>query len=136
MANDLNQCNFIGRLGKDPETRPFGDTSVCSFSIAIGSKWKNKKGETQERTEWVNVSAWGKLGEICQQYLEKGKQCFVSGQMKTDKYADKDTGKDRYSTQIVASNIQLLGSGQAPQQSQQAPQVEAPSSDFSDEIPF
>lgn len=108
MANDLNQCNFIGRLGKDVDMRylPNGE-AVASFSIAVGSQWKDKAGSKQEATEWVNVSAFGKLGEICGQYLKKGSQIFVSGRMKTEKY-QKD-GVDRYSTKIVADRMQMLG---------------------------
>jgi len=111
MANDLNQCQFIGRLGKEPETRYLssGD-AVTSFSIACGSQWKDKQtGEKKEATEWVNITAFGKLAEICGEYLKKGSQVFISGKMKTDKYQDKETGADRYSTKIIADNMQMLG---------------------------
>lgn len=103
MSNDLNQCNFIGRLGADPETRfmPNGD-GVCSFRIAVGWKTKEKEG-----AEWVSITAFGKLSEICAQYLTKGSQVFVSGRMKTDEY-EKD-GIKRYSTKIVADRMQMLG---------------------------
>ena len=103
MSNDLNQCNFIGRLGADPETRysPAGDP-VCSFRIAVGWKSKEKEG-----AEWVSITAFGKLAEICSQYLSKGSQIFVSGRMKTDEY-EKD-GVKRYSTKIVADRMQMLG---------------------------
>ena len=103
MSNDLNQCNFIGRLGKDPETRftTAGDP-ICSFSIGCGWKTKAKEG-----VEWVNVSAFGKLAEICGQYLKKGSQVYVSGKLKTDKY-EKD-GVTKYSTKISADTIQFLG---------------------------
>lgn len=109
MANDHNNCSFIGRLGKDPETRymPSGD-ALTSFSIAVGSQWKDKSGEKQESTEWVNITVFGKLAEICGEYLKKGSQVFVSGRMKTDKYDDKD-GITRYSTKIVAERMQMLG---------------------------
>jgi single-strand DNA-binding protein len=109
MANDLNQCQFIGRLGADPETRytPSGDC-VTSFSIAVGSQWKNKDGEKQESTEWVNIVAWRKLGEICAEYLKKGSQVFISGKIKTEKYQDKE-GVTKYSTKIVADQMQMLG---------------------------
>ena len=109
MANDLNQCSFIGRLGADPEIRyTTGGDAVASFSIAVGSKWKSKSGEQQESTEWVSITAWGKLGEICAEYLRKGGQVFVGGKMKTEKW-EKD-GITRYSTKIIADNIQMLGS--------------------------
>ena len=145
MANDLNQCNFIGRCGGDPETRQAGSATVCSFSIAVGSTWTDKtSGQKQERTEWVRVAAWGKLGEICQKYLTKGKQVFISGELRTEKFADKTTGQDRYSTQIIANNMQLLGSpDNARNQSNQAAggvpayAGKQPAEDFEDsDMPF
>jgi len=101
--NDLNQCQFIGRLGKDVELRytPQNDP-VANISLACGWKSKDKEG-----TEWVNVTAFGKLAEISGQYLTKGSQVFVQGKMKTEKYT-KD-GIDRYSTKIIADKIQMLG---------------------------
>lgn len=111
MANDLNQCNFIGRLGRDPETRSFpsGDR-VCNVTIAVGSTWKDKAtGEKMERTEWVPVVFNGKLAEIAEQYLRKGQQIFVSGEFRVRKWQDKD-GNDRYSTEIRADQMQMLGS--------------------------
>ena len=103
--SDLNQCSFIGRLGKDVELRvtPAGD-SIANFSIGCGWKTKSKEG-----TEWVNVSAFGKLAEICGQYLTKGSQVFVQGKMKTDKYAS--NGVTKYSTKISADTVQFLGKG-------------------------
>jgi single-strand DNA-binding protein len=105
MANDLNQCNFIGRLGTDPETRytSSGD-AVCNFRIAVGWKTKEKEG-----AEWVPVTTFGKLAEICGQYLKKGAQVFVSGRFATRKWQDKD-GIDRYTTEIRADQMQMLGS--------------------------
>lgn len=147
MANDLNRCEFIGRLGRDPETRysASGDP-VTSFSIAVGWKTKEKEG-----TEWVNVVAFGRLAEICGEYLAKGKQVYVAGRFNTQKYQDKETGQDRYSTRIIADQLQMLGgrdddSGQreAPQRSQPAqreraaPQRQEPANlaDLDDDIPF
>lgn len=135
MANDLNQCNFIGRLGKDPETRylPSGD-AVTNFSIACG--WK---GKDTEGTEWVRISTFGKLAEICEKYLQKGSQVFVSGRFKTRKWQDKD-GQDRYSTEIVADRMQMLG-GKSEQSNRQEQREQAPSdggglSQMDDDIPF
>lgn len=104
MANDLNNCQFIGRLGADPETRylPSGDP-VVSFRIAVGWKTKEKEG-----AEWVSITAFGKLAEICGQYLNKGSQVFVQGRFKTDEY--EKNGEKRYSTKIVAEKMQMLGS--------------------------
>lgn len=103
VANDLNQCQFIGRLGSDPETRymPSGD-QITSFRIAVGWKSKDKEG-----TEWVSITAFGKLAEICGEYLKTGSQVFVSGRMKTEEY-EKD-GIKRYSTKIIADRMQMLG---------------------------
>ena len=146
MANDLNSCNFIGRLGKDVETKymPSGE-AVSSFSLAVGSTWKDKQGEKQESTEWVNVSAFGKLAEICSQYLVKGSQVYLSGRMKTDKYTDKN-GVEKYSTKIIADRMQMLGGKPSEGQSSapaSAPKHAAPSSgggsgfsDMEDDIPF
>ena len=140
MANDLNQCNFIGRLGADPETRYMtnGDPA-CSFRIAVGWKTKEKEG-----AEWVSITAFGKLSEICAQYLTKGSQVFVSGRMKTEEY-EKD-GIKRYSTKIVADRMQMLGgksdrSESAPSQPkpQQRNAQGAPKTSFEDmhdDIPF
>lgn len=105
MANDLNRCEFIGRLGRDPESRFSPDgMQIVSFSIAVGRKYKDK-----EETEWVNIVAFGKLAEICAEYLSKGKQIYIAGRMNTQKYQDKETGQDRYSTEIVAEQMQMLG---------------------------
>ena len=105
MANDLNQCNFIGRVGKDPEVRyiPSG-LAVVDFSIAVGFKTK-----TEEKTEWVKIVAWDKLAELVGKYVKKGNQVFVSGRMQTDKWEDKE-GIKRYTTKINANTIQFLGS--------------------------
>ena len=105
MANDLNQCNFIGRVGQDPEVRyiPSG-LAVVDFSIAVGFKTK-----TEEKTEWVKVVAWDKLAELVGKYVKKGNQVFVSGRMQTDKWEDKE-GIKRYTTKINANTIQFLGS--------------------------
>lgn len=134
MANDLNQCQFIGRLGQDPETRytQSGD-AVTNFSLAVGESWK-KDGEKKESTEWVRVVTWRKLAEICNEYLRKGSQVYISGKLKTRKWQDKD-GNDRYSTEIVADRMQMLGSkGEGNQR--QAPQGPPPMDDFDDDIPF
>lgn len=109
MANDLNQCNFIGRLGNDPSVK-YSQSGKCitSFSIAVGWKSKDKEG-----TEWINVVAFDKLGEIVGEYARKGSQVFVTGRFKTEKY-EKD-GQERYSTKIIADRVQLLGGKQEGQ---------------------
>jgi len=135
--NDLNQCNFIGRLGKDPELKamPTGD-AVVNFSLACGWKSKNSEG-----VEWVTVVAFGKLAEIIGQHLQKGSRVYIGGKQRTRKWQDK-TGTDRYTTEIVARDMQMLGSkadaqrpaaGNASQQFQApAPAGDVPNED----IPF
>ena len=115
----LNQCNFIGRLGRDPEVKyaQSGD-AICNFSLACSEQWKDKQGNKQEKTEWVNVVLWGKLGEIAGQYLQKGSLCFISGKMTTRKWQDKD-GNDRFSTEIVAREMKMLSPRQGDSGSQQ-----------------
>ncbi len=108
MAKDLNQCNFIGRLGQDPNVRYLqSGTAVASFSIAVGDVYKNKSGEKVESTEWVNVEAWGKVAELCAQYLSKGDKVFISGPMKTQSWEDAE-GVTKYKTLITIKDLQFL----------------------------
>jgi single-strand DNA-binding protein len=102
----LNRVQLIGRLGKDPEGRftPTGK-KVTSFSIAISNRWKSG-GEMKEYTEWVNVEAWGRLGEVCQEYLHKGSLIYIEGRLKTERYEDK--GETKYFTKVVALALQFL----------------------------
>ena len=99
----LNRVQLIGRLGKDPESKytPTGK-KVCHFSLAVSHRWKDKSGETKESTEWVNIEAWGRLGEICQEYLKKGSLIFVEGRLKTDRYEDRESGETKYYTKVIA----------------------------------
>ncbi|HSA99029.1 MAG TPA: single-stranded DNA-binding protein [Anaerolineales bacterium] len=103
----LNRVQLIGRLGKDPESKytPTGKR-VAHFSIAVSNRWKSKEGEAKEYTEWVNIEAWGHLGEICQEYLKKGSLVYIEGRLKTDKYEDK--GEPKYYTKVVAVAMQML----------------------------
>jgi len=105
----VNKVILVGRLGKDPEIRstPSG-TSVAKFSIATDDRYTDKSGEKQERTEWHNITAWGKLAEICGQYLKKGKLVYIEGSIRTDSWDDKETGQKRYRTEIVANAMQML----------------------------
>lgn len=123
MANDLNQCNFIGRLGQGPEVKylPTG-TAVVNISLAVGSQWKDKNtGQKQESTEWVRVTAFGKLGEIIGEYCKKGQRIFITGRMRTRKWTDQQ-GVDKYSTEIVAENMQMLDSAQGSGNQEGQPQ--------------
>ncbi len=111
----LNRVQLIGYLGKDPETRftPTGK-KVAHFSVAVTQRWK-AGGEAKEYTEWINVEAWGRLGEICQQYLHKGSLVYIEGRLKTDRFEDK--GETRYFTKVVALLLQMLdrkGAGDEP----------------------
>lgn len=106
--SSLNKCCFIGRLGKAPETRHTNQNKpVTSFSIACSDNWKDQSGQKQERTEWVNVVAFGNLADICGKYLDKGSQVYVEGKFTTDSY--EKNGEKRYSTKIVLSNMVMLG---------------------------
>ena len=108
MAKGLNHCTFIGNLGAAPELRyTQNGTAVANFNIAVTESW-TKDGEKQERTEWVRCVAWGKLGEICNQYLTKGKQVYVDGKMQTRKWEDRD-GTEKYTTEVVLNNMLMLG---------------------------
>lgn len=150
MARDLNQCNFIGRLGSDPELKylPNGD-AVCNISIAVGDDYKDKSGNKQEATEWVRIVAFRRLGEVISEYCRKGSKVFVSGKMKTRMW--EQNGEKKYATEIVANDLQMLDSKGGESQSQESaartpPQprenrsasAPAPSNfdNFDDDIPF
>ena len=103
----LNRVQLIGNLGKEPDARytPTGK-QVVKFSLAVSNRWK-KDGDVQEHTEWVNIEAWGRLAEICNEYLRKGSLVYIEGRLKTDKYQD-DTNTTRYFTKVVVQNLQML----------------------------
>ena len=105
----LNKIFIIGNLGKDPEVR-FIDSgkAVAKFPVATSEKWTDSDGNKQERTEWHNVVVWGKQAETCGQYLEKGRQVFIEGSVRTRSYDDKE-GVKRYMTEIVARDVRFLG---------------------------
>lgn len=105
----VNKVILVGRLGKDPEIKstPSGQT-VAKFTIATDERYTDRAGEKQERTEWHNIVAWGKLAEICGQYLRKGKLVYIDGQIRTDSWDDKESGQKRYRTEIIANQMQML----------------------------
>ena len=107
MAHGVNKVILIASLGRDPETKhmPNGDT-VCNFSVAVSESWKGKDGDKQERTEWINIVAWRKLGEICGQYLRKGSKVYIEGKLQTRSW-EKD-GVKKYTTEVVAIEMQML----------------------------
>jgi single-strand DNA-binding protein len=110
MARGVNKVILIGNLGKDPETRymPSG-SAVTNLTLATSESWKDKQtGENQERTEWHKVAMFGKLAEIAAEYLRKGSQVYIEGKLRTRKWQDKE-GKDRWTTEIVADEMNMLG---------------------------
>jgi single-strand DNA-binding protein len=111
MAGGINKAILIGNLGADPEVRYMQDgTAVASFNIATSESWKDKaSGEKKEKTEWHRIVAFRRLGEICGEYLSKGKQVYIEGRIQTRQWEDKE-GIKRYTTEIVASQMQMLGS--------------------------
>ncbi|NCF38305.1 MAG: single-stranded DNA-binding protein [Gammaproteobacteria bacterium] len=149
MARGVNKAIIVGTLGQDPEVRYTANGSaVANISVATNETWRDKAtGEAQERTEWHRIVMFGKLAEIAQQYLKKGSQAYFEGRIQTRKWQDQ-SGNDRYSTEIVANEMQMLGGraggGGAPMesggQSQSRPQSAAPETapmdDGFDDIPF
>ena len=106
----VNKVILVGRLGRDPETRYTGSgQAVANFTLATDSTYKDRAGERQKRTEWHRIVAWGKLAEICQQYLKKGSQVYIEGRLQTREWEDK-SGQKRSTTEIVASDMRMLGS--------------------------
>ena len=107
---DLNKVMLIGRLTRDPESRttPQGVT-VTNFSIATGRVWKDQSGKQQEQTEFHNIVAWRRLGEICAQYLKKGRQVYLEGHLQTRSWDDQQSGQKRYRTEVVLDNMIMLG---------------------------
>ena len=144
MSKGINKAILIGNLGADPESRhmPSGG-AVTNLRIATAESWKDKQtGDKKERTEWHSVVCFGRLAEIAAEYLRKGRQVYVEGRIQTRKWQDKE-GNDRYSTEIVASELQMLGGpgeGQrsAPTDSQRSQRAQQPpaTAEFDDEIPF
>ncbi len=154
MARGVNKVILVGNLGKDPEVRysPNG-SAVANVTIATSESWKDKtSGEKQERTEWHRIVFFGRLAEIAGEYLKKGAQIYVEGRLQTRKWQDKD-GKDRYTTEIVANEMQMLGSRAGagmPSEPAHEPAgahepaaarsggsvAKAPAGDFDDDIPF
>lgn len=134
MSHDLNQCSFIGRLGNDPEARQAGETNVSNFNIAVGSKVGDK-----ESTEWVRIVAFARLADVCNEYLQRGQQVFVTGRLQSRKWVDKD-GVERVSVEVIANNMQMLGKGKTSEERQQMPKPaqrqSASIADIESDIPF
>jgi single-strand DNA-binding protein len=112
----VNKVILVGNLGADPEVRYSSTgTAVANFRIATSENWTNKEGGKETRTDWHRVVAFGKLGEICAEYLSKGKQVYVEGKLRTRSWEDKE-GNKRWITEVVASNMVMLGQAQAAEQ--------------------
>jgi single-strand DNA-binding protein len=106
----VNKVILLGRLGKDPEMRmSSSQTPICSFSMATSERRKDASGNWNEQTEWHNIVAFGKTAELINQYMKKGRQLYLEGRIQTRKWQDKE-GKDRYTTEIIAQNVQFIGS--------------------------
>lgn len=106
----LNKVMIIGNLGRDPEMRYTASGSpVTNFSVAVSRRWKSRDGEQKEETEWFNVECWDKLAEIANQYLTKGKQVYIEGRLRTHSWEDQQTGEKKYRTNVVASDMHMLG---------------------------
>lgn len=120
----VNKVMVLGRLGQDPELKytPSGQP-VCNFSMATTESWNDKSGQKQERTEWHRIVVWGKVAELCNQYLAKGRQAFIEGRLQTRSWEDK-SGQKRYTTEINANNVQFLG-GPSAGAGQGAPRANA-----------
>jgi len=151
MARGVNKVILVGNLGADPETRtmPSGGT-VANIRIATSESWKDKQsGEQKERTEWHNIVMFGRLGEIAAEYLRKGSQVYIEGSLRTRKWQDKE-GRDRYTTEVVAAEMQMLGgrggggggaAGSEVRERSAAPEgvpagAGASAEEFDDDIPF
>ena len=139
----VNKVILVGALGRDPEVRyaASGD-AICNFSMATSESWKDKtSGEKKEKTEWHRISSFGKLAEICGEYLKKGSQVYVEGKLQTRKWQDKE-GQDRYTTEIVAERMQMLGGKRETNEERPQDQPAASKSgkggieDMDDDIPF
>ncbi|WP_035383855.1 single-stranded DNA-binding protein [Ferriphaselus sp. R-1] len=156
----VNKVILVGRLGKDPETRYMtSGEAVTNATLATSENWKDKSGEKQEKTEWHNLVFYRKLAEIAGQYLKKGSQVYIEGKIQTRKWQDKNSGQDRYTTEIIVDQMQMLGdkksgtgnfevvdNGQpayapraaapAPAASKPAPAKSSGFDNFDDDIPF
>ncbi|NTU57340.1 MAG: single-stranded DNA-binding protein [Chlorobiaceae bacterium] len=111
MAKGLNKVMLIGHLGNDPERRETASgQTVVNFTVATSESFKDSGGNLQERTEWHRIVVWGKLADICSQYLKKGRQVYIEGRLQTRSWDDSKSGEKKYTTEIVCSDMQMLGS--------------------------
>lgn len=126
MAKGLNKVMLIGNVGKEPELKyTTNGVAVCTTSLATSESWKDESGAKQEKTEWHNLVAWRKTGEIIAEYVKKGDKLYVEGKIQTRSYEDKN-GVKRYITEIVVSDITMLGGVMQEQSQASAPQAQQP----------
>ncbi len=140
MAGSVNKVILVGRLGQDPEVRfTQGGTAVANVRIATDETWKDQSGERQQRTEWHTVVLWRRLAEICGQYLSKGRLVYIEGRLQTRSWEDRE-GNKRYTTEVRADNMVMLGGrseeGQAAPAAQPAAAAVSDSGTSDDDIPF
>ncbi len=135
MSRGLNKVMIIGNLGKEPELRytPSG-RPVTTFSVAVSRSWKGTNGEHRSETEWFKIVAWGKLAEICKEYLNKGQQVYIEGRLQTRRWEDKE-GQQRTTVEVVANEMTMLGDRRDKGQDDSAP-IEMPPDIDEDEFPF
>ncbi len=137
----VNKVILVGRLGADPEIRYTQQgVAVTNFNIATSENWVDKSGQKQERTEWHRIVVWGKIAELCSQYLTKGRQVFVEGRLQTRQWEDKE-GHKRFTTEVVAATVQFLDKGGdksagAPMMDEPLPEISAPDVSADEDIPF
>jgi len=128
----MNKAMVIGNLGNDPDVRyTQSGTPVATFSIATSERWKDKDGQMQETTEWHKIVVWRALAEVCREYLKKGDKVYIEGKMQTRKWQDSD-GNDRFMTEIIARNMEMLGKKHGESLPNPVPNEENPK----DEVPF
>ncbi|HLE08033.1 MAG TPA: single-stranded DNA-binding protein [Thermodesulfobacteriota bacterium] len=134
----VNKVILVGNLGKDPEIRYTpGGVAVANFTLATSENWTSKEGKKETKTEWHRIVAFGRLAEICGEYLNKGKQVYIEGKIQTRQWEDKD-GNKRYTTEIVANTLQMLGRAEKAEEAAPAgmPAAEEPPATETDDIPF
>ncbi len=136
MSRGLNKVMIIGHLGRDPEMRytPSG-RPVASFSVAVSRNWKSSNGERRSETEWFKIVAWGRLAEICKEYLHKGQQVYIEGRLQTRKWEDKE-GQQRTSVEVVANEMTMLGERREKGMSDDISAESPPPEMDEDEFPF
>jgi single-strand DNA-binding protein len=137
----VNKVILIGRLGQDPELKQTNTGSVCKFSLATSENWINKEGQKQEKVEWHKIVVWGKLADVCNKFLSKGKQVFVEGKIQSNQWEDKE-GVKRTTVEVLANTVQFLSSTENSSISSDAPKesnsfFKSTNDDFlTEEIPF